>query len=452
MADDSPITAVRRVMDSAWKQAGEAPFARGRDTHRFLCEPMAQFPRSPARLMRTIRAPHSSDAGSWFSAQSKEVVMTTTNAFKIIPIATGNDAPKLSRSQKTFNALILQIEQQRALLRAWEELDGSYQQKYHEALLPLQTRRAELQLKMARCLDSAWRDKGLGKSEKRTISDIVTDLVGGLLADTEEQERIELTEIYNRHSGTDFATEAAAELDDMKAITEALFGVKTGDDVKSSDDLMQRIQESLKNDARLHDEAASREEERQARRKKSPRQLAAEARVQTEQAELSRSIREVYHKLVVALHPDREPEPRERERKTELMQRANAAYKQKDLLQLLELQLELEHIDQHDINGLSEERLKRYNTILREQLGELKAEINDVELAFRIRFDIDPFGAITPAGVMRRLDGDVGECRRHIREIERDLRVLDDPNTLRMWLKNIKRARARSRFDRDEWF
>jgi hypothetical protein len=45
-------------------------------------------------------------------------------------------------------------------------------------------------------------------------------------------------------------------------------------------------------------------------------------------------------------HPDREPDPHERERKTALMQRANHAYGKNDLLKLLELQLELEHIDQ----------------------------------------------------------------------------------------------------------
>ncbi|WP_409015107.1 hypothetical protein [Caballeronia sp. LZ001] len=61
------------------------------------------------------------------------------------------------------------------------------------------------------------------------------------------------------------------------------------------------------------------------------------------------------------------------------MQRANQAYGKNDLLKLLELQLELEHIDQRAINVISEDRLKHYNKILREQLGELDQEILHVE-------------------------------------------------------------------------
>jgi hypothetical protein len=71
------------------------------------------------------------------------------------------------------------------------------------------------------------------------------------------------------------------------------------------------------------------------------------------------------------LHPDRETDPQERERKNALMQRVNQAYSKNSLLQLLELQLELEHIDQSAINNLSEDRLKHYNKILKEQVKEL---------------------------------------------------------------------------------
>ena len=51
---------------------------------------------------------------------------------------------------------------------------------------------------------------------------------------------------------------------------------------------------------------------------------------------MSQSIREVYRKLAGALHPDRESDPQERERKTALMQRVNQAYAKNNLLQLLD--------------------------------------------------------------------------------------------------------------------
>jgi hypothetical protein len=360
---------------------------------------------------------------------------------KSVAITAQRDAPKLSRGQKTFNGLVKEIEGRRAVLRAWEQTSISYQTKCVEELLPLERRFSQLQLKMVHSLDQAWDQKGLNKSEKRMISEMVTTLAGAMLDENSDQ--ADLKAIYNKHSDGDFDTEAAAERDDMNAIAEMLFGTEAGEaDATSSDDPIQHVYESRETEDDRPGEAAARAEARQA--KKSPKQLAAEERARAEQADLGRSIREVYRKLVVALHPDREPDPQERERKTELMQRVNAAYSQKNLLQLLELQLELEHIDQGDINNISEDRLKHYNKILKEQLGELNAEIIDVEHSFRFRLDMEPFSRLTPDIVMHRLIGGAAELRRSIRELDKDLRVFADVRILKMWLDGFRRSRQRA--------
>ena len=73
--------------------------------------------------------------------------------------------------------------------------------------------------------------------------------------------------------------------------------------------------------------------------------MAQEVRQQELVQDASRSLRAVYRQLASALHPDREQDERERQRKTRLMQRVNVAYGKQDLLQLLTLQLEIEQID-----------------------------------------------------------------------------------------------------------
>jgi curved DNA-binding protein CbpA len=184
------------------------------------------------------------------------------------------------------------------------------------------------------------------------------------------------------------------------------------------------------------------DEERQAKRKKSTKQLAREARQQAEERQISQSIREVYRKLASALHPDRETDPQERDRKTALMQRANQAYDKNNLLQLLELQLELEHIDQTAINNISEDRLKRYNKILKEQLAELEYETLHVEGEFRARFGVSPFAAMTPATLMRSLASDIVGIRQAIRDIEKDLLAFEDVKKLKLRLKSLRRRPA----------
>ena len=363
-----------------------------------------------------------------------------------VTIAQGHNKASLSRGQKAFNTLIKQIEKRRTRLRAWERVTPAFQKQYVDELLPLERESTDLQVKMVYRLDDAWGQKGLTKTERRTISELIADLAGDLV---EACDDAQLKVIYNKHSRSDYDREAAAELEDMKLALEAMLGVELGDDLdmSSPDEVLQRAharmeeqqaQEAAENQAR---------EARRAKRKKSAKQLAAEARQEAEQAELSQSIREVYRKLASALHPDREPDSQERERKTALMQRANQAYGKNDLLKLLELQLELEHIDQNAINDISEDRLKHYNKILREQLGELDQEILHVEASFRHAYEIPPFIEVSPATVLRNLANDIAGLRQHLRDLEADLLVFDDLKQFKGWLKHLKRRQAAIRFD-----
>ena len=371
--------------------------------------------------------------------------MTRTN-LRSISIASDHNQSNLSNGQKAFNTLIKQIEKRRARLSAWEAAMPAFHRKYVSDFAPLEQTSTDLRTKLVHRLDQAYAQKGLTKSERRTIAELISDLAGELVAQSDDPE---LKSIYNRYSESDFDSEAAAELDDMKSALEAMLGVELGEDVdmSSPEDVLRRAhaqmeqlqaQDALENQAR---------EARRAKRKKTPRQLAAEAREQVEQAELSLSIREVYRKLASALHPDRETDPQERERKTTLMQRANQAYSKNSLLQLLELQLELEHIDQSVINNIGEDRLKHYNKILKEQLGELDHEILHVENGFKHSYGIPPFIEVSPGTVMRNLAADIFSLQESLHALEHDLLVFDDVKQLKGWLKSVKRSLATPRLD-----
>ena len=371
--------------------------------------------------------------------------MTRTNR-RSVSIVPGHNKASLSQGQKAFNTLIRQIEKRRHRLGAWEAVAPVFQKKYTDEFLPIEKICTDLQVKMVHRLEQACDQKGLTKSERRTISELITGLAGDLI---EEQDDAQLKAIYNRHSQSDYDSEAAAELEDMKSVLEAMLGAELGDDIdmSSPEDLLQRAHAKMEEQHAREAAENQAREERRAKRKKSAKQLAAQAQQEAEQAQLSQSIREVYRKLASALHPDREPDPQERQRKTALMQRANQAYGKNNLLQLLELQLELEHIDQSAINNISEDRLKHYNRILKEQLGELDQEILHVEARFRHAFGIPPFIDISPDTVVRNLVGDIAGIRQSVRDLEEDLLVFEDIRTLKSWLKRVKRQHAALHFD-----
>ena len=129
------------------------------------------------------------------------------------------------------------------------------------------------------------------------------------------------------------------------------------------------------------------------------------------------------------------------------MQRINQAYDQKNLLLLLELQLELEHIDQATINNITAGRLKHYNKILKEQLNELEHEIFLTEDMFKSQFGISPFERLTPSTVMCNLATDIVGIQNAIRELKDDLLVFQDIKKLKAWLKAMRRRPKMDYFD-----
>lgn len=370
--------------------------------------------------------------------------MTSRTQVKTVRIAA--DQSLLSKGQKAFNTLIKQIEKKRAQLAAWEATIPPYQQKYASELVPLVESSVDLQVEMVHCLDRASDQKGLTIIERRMIADLITELAGGIAGDRDDAE---LKAVYNKHSQSDYDKETAANIMGMKSMLEDALGMDLGDDLdmSSPEDILNRAHAKMQQAQEQFEADRQAREERRSKRKKTAKQIAREAQQQAEEQHISQSIREVYRKLASALHPDRETDPQERERKTVLMRRANDAYAKKNLLQLFELQLELEHIDQASINGMSEERIKHYNKVLKEQLAELDQEIMHVEGRFRAQFDISPFFNVAPSTIMRNLERDIVGIKHAISELKRDLLAFEDIKKVKAWLKDMRRQSSRGGFD-----
>ncbi len=233
--------------------------------------------------------------------------MTKTNQ-KSVSIAPDHNQPALSKGQKAFNSLIKQIEKRRARLSAWESSALAFHQKFAADYVPLEQTLADLQIRLIHRLDEACDQKGLTKAEHRTASDLVAEMAGDLASERDDPE---LKELYNKHSGSDYDREAAAEMEDMKRALEGMLGAELGDDLdmSSPEAVYERVRAEMEQHWAQHFVKNRAGEEPRAARKKTAKQIAAEARVEAKQVELTLSIREVYRKLASALHPDRETDP-----------------------------------------------------------------------------------------------------------------------------------------------
>lgn len=346
----------------------------------------------------------------------------------------------LSKGQKAFNTLVERIGKRREALSEWATFDTEFQRKYNNEFIPLLQQYNAVRIELVTRLDQLHGRKGLTKTERQTIADLLLRVADELVRSVDDPV---VEEIYRRHNAVDPEAEAAV-LNDIRESISAMFGVEIGDevDMNSPDDVMRHVQEQLDGQDERERQHQQARDEYHAKRKKTPKQSAAAERARTEQDEVNLSIREVYRKLASALHPDRESDPVERQRKAALMQKVNMAYSKKSLLDLLELQLELEHIDQAALDHVSEDRLKRWNVILKEQLRRLDEELIDVQMGFQMRCGMAPTRSVSPKGVKRSLTTQTTAMREDIRAFQMDLRVMDDPQRLKPWLKDARRELA----------
>lgn len=355
---------------------------------------------------------------------------------KVVHIKNDAIQAPLSPAQKKFNSLIKQIDKQKKLLTEWQDTFSQVHQQAVDKLEPLKKTLQEHQTAMVRLLDQQFTSHKFTTNQQDKLSHLISNTCEDLLQSEDSEE---LKTLYNKYSGSDYDSEAQEEqemaTDFIKSMLEREFGVSLEDDEFDMDN-PQATAERLFNKVKQQQEQAEAEQATRPKRKKSAKQLAKEAKEAEEAANVSKSIQAVYRQLTSALHPDREPDPVERERKTELMQQVTVAYGNKDLLKLLELQLAVEQIDQSKLNNIAADRLKHYNKVLSDQLRELQEEVFLKEEEIRTLLHIGPFEPLSPKRLIMLLKEDISAMHQGIARIQHDLRLFRDVKQLKAWLKN----------------
>jgi len=366
-----------------------------------------------------------------------ETAVSHVDTLQVQPAPMGR---ALTPTQKRFNALIKQIEQARQTLAAWNENSASYRQAHGEILVPIQSELVAGHRQWVLGLDVSLDQRHWTKAERDLLRELLCEAAGELLEARGDD--TELKQLFDKHAEVDFDTEQREKMRAIKGLAEAMTGLDLGDDegIGSGDDLFERLQQGL-------DEQVAAEEAERSAKAARRRKTAAQQRREAEAQQATQSVREVYRKLASALHPDRETDEGQRDAKTALMQRVNRAYEANDLLALLELQLQIEQIDASHIANAGEQRLKHYNKVLGEQLAELKAELEHVEMVFRMEFGLDAGWALNPRKLGLVLEQMGRRWRAELEEQRRDLRMLGDVAATKRWLKRLRQQRREVMFD-----
>lgn len=327
------------------------------------------------------------------------------------------------KQQATFQRLIKQIHEQRTEIEKWLTYRDRYNQRVTSEMMPLSAQVREKSIALVRLLDAHYDQRGSirGKSQRRKLRSMILDWLQDLLLEAQDEE---LVALHDKHSDLSHAEQRDLDMALTQDLVENMFGVSLDDDGEEVANMEEMI---LKATQKLQQEAEQRAAKRSPRRKSAKAAAAEEKRAAVEK-DVSQSVREIYRKLASALHPDRASADFTPEQKHSLMQRVNRAYDAGNLLELLNIQLEIEQIDADHLANLSAERVAHYNHVLREQLAELKSELEMLQTPYRM---LVPYVRnFMPAHVDRAMDGEIVRLKNDLRKLENDLADLQDPKQL----------------------
>jgi galactitol-specific phosphotransferase system IIB component len=283
----------------------------------------------------------------------------------------------LSKNQLAFNSLVQRIDKLKTEITKVREQISIAEKRVAKEILPRNRVFSDLCFKRLVLIDNFY-DQAT-KPQKKKLSEILQDEIGNLLSRNQisEEQELELKAIYDKYSQESYDDEAAAIQEEnekmFKTMMSQVFGVNLEDeDLTDPNTIEAKIEQQMEQKRQERTDA-------KAQKKKTKAQIAKEQKQKEEQKNIGQSCRKVYMELVKEFHPDTEPNEQERNRKTEVMKQITVAYQKNDLFELLKLQLEYLQINQENINNLADEKLRYYNSILKEQLEDLQIELSELK-------------------------------------------------------------------------
>jgi hypothetical protein len=185
------------------------------------------------------------------------------------------------------------------------------------------------------------------------------------------------------------------------------------------------------------------DEERKAARRaarKALRNPAAQEQADKQQADARHTVRTLFRQLASALHPDREPDEQERQRKTALMSEVNAAYERHDLGALLRLQMQTALVDAGAASRLSDEQLLARCALLKEQVLALGQDLALLQARLTQELGV-PIRADLSEAVMAQALHSLQHDQRQVADgLSADFRRIQSDAELKRWLKEQSRA------------
>ena len=344
------------------------------------------------------------------------------------PIQCSTKAP--NPAQKRFNTLTKGLQRDKAQLHQWLEAHSQLKTELAQKIIPLSQEINAMQLNMLIMLDQYHSNSNtaLTVKQQEKLYTFIQGLADTCLCFDESGVAEEIHDRYNEMSVAEIKHEQEAML---KSGLEDLYDINLGEDFDFGSETAY---------ADFLGAVNGKKKQRSSAQKK-----VKETKVSDNEIMENQSIKEIIRQLTKVLHPDREMDEAKKAQKSVLMQRANLAYKQNDLLALLELQFEREQFEQKELNSLANEKLLAYNRMLQRQRKQIKEEI--AILKQRISHDIQmpPFYFYdAPEHAFAYLNQEARNMKASKSQLAEELEIFSDIKSLKRWLNTLKKSQMKA--------
>lgn len=320
-----------------------------------------------------------------------------------------------SSSQQKFQQLFNQVTLKKAELADLEAAFKKYQQAYINELLPLEKEFDRHQEEMIYLLDGEFEGKNYTKAEKILIHEVISNMVGNLISKGKNDK---LEKIYNKYNFFSLEEEKAMMQEECKDWIKRDLGIDLGEEIDfdNPEVLIRKLAETMKE--RMANQG---EGEDEYINEKSKKDFTTQKRDKRLNINVQETIKSIYRQLILYFHPDGEQDEQEKDRKTELMKELNTAYRSKDLMLLLELQVKAQLTSADKLGAVSSDKILHYNIILKEQLNELLAKILGIKHMFEYHFSLKINKLKTPKKIINNLQYNKKMLQENIQSIKGDL-------------------------------
>ena len=289
----------------------------------------------------------------------------------------------LNKEQQAFNKLVKQIEKLRLETKKVSMVLDVQLMYYSEHLHPLEQQMIAQNKVLILCYYDIYSNpKFLTKNEIKTLKELmVVELENHFKINENPDET--LKNIFEKISGKSFDKLEEEAFEEMKQGMGNMFD-RFGFDMDLSDlhkdmDPSEMALKMAEMESAYQDKLSEDQQNRQQRRK-TAKQLLQEEKERLMEEARKKNISTIYRQLAKIFHPDLEQDETRKAEKEILMKQLTIAYENKDLHTLLRLELEWINKEEERSTELTTEKLKIYNAVLKEQVQELKQEINMIKM------------------------------------------------------------------------